>query len=318
MAQPEIVDDELAVGHGHVAGQHARGLIAQGLCRDDEVVDRHDAFGHARVEPAEIAVAGKDHVIGAHRAGLGDHARRSALLDILHERAFVNAHAGCSRPAQDRTRRPAGADARPPYRASRPGRPATDTAPASRPHPASRSGRSRIARPDDPHGMFRRRLAIARNRHGPRPVSGDSRCRASRHQGLHEVLRVLGKIPQLAGIRAPHETLQRRPAPSADHCPTVRHCAPRPRSPRAAPPAAPRPAPPRPDAAPPTGRYSPPPPRRHRRASRPAGGRTGPAALRSRRTSCRDTPRAGHWHKAGSWLHLGPNTRSGRRHRLRR
>ena len=54
--------------NGDVLGQHLCGLVSERFCRGDEVVDRHHTARHAAVEPAQVAVAGENQMLGAKAA----------------------------------------------------------------------------------------------------------------------------------------------------------------------------------------------------------------------------------------------------------
>ena len=94
VGEAEVIHHELAVGNGAVAADDLLLPVrAKGLGRDDVIVDRHDAGRDLPVEPAEIAVAGEDHVIGGDPALGGLHGGGLTFGDVMHLGAFMDAHA---------------------------------------------------------------------------------------------------------------------------------------------------------------------------------------------------------------------------------
>ena len=64
----------------------------QRLRRDDEIVERHDLARHARLEPAQVAVAGQHHVVGGNGTVRRPDAGRARPVVVQHPALFVYVH----------------------------------------------------------------------------------------------------------------------------------------------------------------------------------------------------------------------------------
>jgi hypothetical protein len=83
--------------------RRASGLL-EGLGGDDVVVDRHDLAGDARLEPAQVAVAGEDEEVAVHVATAAVHAQRLALVVVRDATVLVDRGAEFSTAAAARPR----------------------------------------------------------------------------------------------------------------------------------------------------------------------------------------------------------------------
>ncbi len=94
VGQAPVVHHEFRVGHGDGFGQDLGRAVAQGFCRDDEVVDRHHAGGDVGLEPAEVAVRRKDDVAAGDLAAAGADHGAGTVVDGQHFGTFEDSRAG--------------------------------------------------------------------------------------------------------------------------------------------------------------------------------------------------------------------------------
>ena len=89
-AQPEVVEQVVAVLDAEVAGQQLKRPRAERLGGDHLRAAGHGARGQPRLQVAEVGVAGQQHLVGLDHALRGVHAHARAALDARDLRLLVD------------------------------------------------------------------------------------------------------------------------------------------------------------------------------------------------------------------------------------